>query len=365
MKFYHSILILLLFSCEKQVTETIEVEKVTSWKPFSTISHEQKIIYNSETDSSNLYFYGENSFIKLNLTDPLFYIIGNRQSNSKPAMSARYSIDFTNYAYFKSGNTSRISNGIRVILNGNPLQSFSKDPTFSFQDFDSTFSPSTSIYVSNYFVYPIGFISSNDFFITVVNDPINSSRNAILICKIVVSVVDMFTKEINLVEKRVIDIPSEYDQWYATSFFYTGENFIVSSYHKAYVVDMESNLTIVLEKSLSDIILFDNKLYALSGNELLVSIDNGKNWASIGNNIPLNSHFFLVNKSLGFFVGQQIAILDLMTNQIIELKNDGLESNRIVSIKKYNNQVFVSTLSGVFYKNVNSFFERRSVAKLQ
>ncbi len=360
MRSYHLFLVLLFFSCEKQITETIEVEKVTSWTQLSQVSHEKKIIYNSETDSTNLYFIGENYFIKMNFLEPTFYYRGS-QTKNMPVMSSKYTVDIDNTVYYKSGSSNRIGKGIKIIINQNPGQLFVKNPSFAFQEFDSTLSPETEIFASSYFTNPIGYISNQDYFITLVHDPSNNSREVILICKINVVEIESFLKKITLIEKRAIDIPIIIDKWYAYAFFQTGDDFIVSANRKTYFINQLGNINIVLEKSFEDIVSFENKLYAISMNELFVSSDKGHNWISINNNIPLNSKFFLINNSLGFFVDSQLLIYNPITNKTNELKNDGLESNRIVSVKKYNNQVYVSTLSGIFYKNVNSFFDNKPI----
>jgi len=359
MKYYHFIVLFFLFSCEKIVTDTIEVEKVTSWQQLTQIYHDDKIIYNSETDSSNIYFFGQNTFVTMTNNTPTFYSIGGRISNSKPAMSKKYSVDKWKIVHFKSDNSYEQRNGIRVIVNQSPHDIFTRNPNFSFHEFDSSFSIQTEISVSNYFTRSIGFLSNNDYFFTIVRDPLNDYRMAILICKINVSGDFITEKVLTLDEKRVIDIPANFALDYVTSFFEADGNFIFSSNSKTYLLDKAGNLNQVLDKYLEDIVSFENKLFARSWSNLYMSNDNGLSWVSLGNNIPLNSKFFIINNSLGLHVGHQISIIDLKTNQLVELKNDGLESNQIVSIKKYNNQVFVSTLSGVFYKNINSFFDNK------
>jgi hypothetical protein len=93
---------------------------------------------------------------------------------------------------------------------------------------------------------------------------------------------------------------------------------------------------------------------------MIVSTDFGENWSVFASDIdPWFSDITFQNidgNLYGFFMSQ-IWKFSLSGNTLnyVELDNDGLETNQITGINKAGKYVFVSTLSGLYYRDTTDF----------
>jgi hypothetical protein len=104
---------------------------------------------------------------------------------------------------------------------------------------------------------------------------------------------------------------------------------------------------------------YGNNLYTLGNNTVYKSTDKGESWMAVykvsfgggairGFNIGDNAFIFNGDKIAQLFLSP-----DAITSK--ELVNDGLAGNQITSVSRFKDRVYVTTLSGVFYKPYEQF----------
>ena len=110
------------------------------------------------------------------------------------------------------------------------------------------------------------------------------------------------------------------------------------------------------------IIKSNTDLYAFSEDDhLLKSTNNGDSWTTIvevDDKYQRLGYYWIKDKLIGYHNSQlfEISINEQgVTSK--ELKTDGLEGNSITSIKLYKGKVIVTSLSGVFIKDLTKFYE--------
>ena len=106
----------------------------------------------------------------------------------------------------------------------------------------------------------------------------------------------------------------------------------------------------------SQMFTIDNYLFAIGFAKFFVSQDEGETWSQFSDVLgtPYGSLiYFNVEKDLYATVQDQIYRVTLSgsTFNYQELDNDGLETSQITSVNKCGKYVFVSTLSGLYYRD--------------
>lgn len=94
-------------------------------------------------------------------------------------------------------------------------------------------------------------------------------------------------------------------------------------------------------------------------NDFFVSSDEGENWnGGTGFPTPLYTHQSF-GDSLIAFRGDNMYTLTLGEGfyRLRPLNNEGLESTRITSLASFNDTVYVTTLSGVYQRSLDDFYE--------
>ena len=98
---------------------------------------------------------------------------------------------------------------------------------------------------------------------------------------------------------------------------------------------------------------------------MFYSTDNGFTWTE-GYETPWELVLLNYAKINGKLIGYRYAqLFEITINenefQAKELDNDGLEGKSITSVSKFDNKVYLTSLSGVFYKPVDEFFIEKEV----
>lgn len=106
-----------------------------------------------------------------------------------------------------------------------------------------------------------------------------------------------------------------------------------------------------------DMFTYNDTLYVLTSNsELYSSVDDGENWVDFASNFPSNqARHFYIGDSVYFYVYSQLFHADFNSGKVQELDNSGLEGNAITSVNLFGDKVWVTTLSGLFYKSADNF----------
>ncbi|MDE3145203.1 MAG: hypothetical protein KGL19_13680 [Bacteroidota bacterium] len=103
-----------------------------------------------------------------------------------------------------------------------------------------------------------------------------------------------------------------------------------------------------------------NYLFAITFSDILISTDFGETW-SVFKSSPGYQFIILTYQNVGndlyAYYLSQIWKVTLSGNTLnyTELDNDGLQSNQITGVNKVGSYAFVSTLSGLYYRDTTSF----------
>ena len=162
----------------------------------------------------------------------------------------------------------------------------------------------------------------------------------------------------------VLDNPSNsgfYNSNYYSWAYYN--KFFLSYYGQSYRVDTlgnYKNLNPALNgKYIEQMFTLDNYLFALGWGEMFVSSDQGETWNLFsdlsGTTWGWLQYFNVGNDVYATYISQLVRVtLSGTTLNFEELDNDGLEGNQITSISKCGKYAFVTTLSGLFYRDTAS-----------
>ncbi len=158
--------------------------------------------------------------------------------------------------------------------------------------------------------------------------------------------------------------PGFYSGPYYSWTFY--DKFFLTDYGQSFRIDTLGNVKSLLSdtetfegKYIEQMFTIDNYLFALGWGDLFVSSDQGETWNVFLNLSGTNwgvLQYYNVGKEVYATYLSQLARVTLVGNtlKIQELDNDGLESNQITSINKCGKYAFVTTLSGLFYRDTAS-----------
>ena len=112
--------------------------------------------------------------------------------------------------------------------------------------------------------------------------------------------------------------------------------------------------------SVDDLFEYDGALwaYSIEARSLFRSEDTGFNWSLVSEGIPgFSNKFFELDDKLCFFMGSQLAWINFEESYVYEVDNTGLENVSITSVQVFDDQVWLTTLSGLFCKDISGFFE--------
>jgi len=100
-------------------------------------------------------------------------------------------------------------------------------------------------------------------------------------------------------------------------------------------------------------------------NDGLYKPTNGKDWAPVSgmtanatlNNLQMLNYHALSNGLLIATYNDQMFKVELSEKELklIELDNSGLDGNKITSIARFRDKIYLTTLSGVFYRGEDKF----------
>jgi hypothetical protein len=147
-----------------------------------------------------------------------------------------------------------------------------------------------------------------------------------------------------------------------------GEVYGLHSYYGKFFVSLGSSTFLIRADGSYNKVLDDRtklffehqqNLYALGYNTFYQSTDMGETWRPAYNgSFGGGAHRgFNISEDAFVFNADKIAMLQLTSDGITskELVNDGLEGNQITSVTRFRDRVYVTTLSGVFYKPYEHF----------
>nr|MBC7613628.1 hypothetical protein [Pseudopedobacter sp.] len=353
--------ILILFGCKK--TEIIRVPITHSWLSDSSLFSYNKIILSSvKLDDITLAVFNKQK---------LTYINSNQLN--QPTNGAYLSAGFGGSSYGslvplslsqKIGVFPLDKNNLRVFSNVNPVSNYG----------GFTFNPSYSNSITSIKELPLptnggGYSIIKDKYILV---PFEIDYvNKIAKCNLLrVDPVDGFQNSVKLGNFKEINlIPPTSTMGFSSGGYYSfsyKDKFFLSLASQFFRIDTLGNVKAygygplpTRNAGVRQLFNIGDLLFATTISDILVSNDFGETWSvflSGPNQVYLGLNYQNLGNELFAYSNAQIWKVTLSGNSLnfVELDNDGLETNQITGINKVGKYAFISTLSGLFYRDTAS-----------
>ena len=341
-------------SCKKEIVkEYVPIEY--SWKLDSAVYGDRKILLNSvQLNDSVLavansymvkYIYTNNLNYTFNIHIPGGNLIYNnglvRPSLNKTVTAAR--VDKDRLAIFKTYMPEYMG-GLPVFFS----------PTYSQSTTTLQELPRATLYNSGYPVIKSKYILA----------PYETDFRGRKATFSLITVDNSQFCNITSTKDIVADNPSPagfYDGPYYSWAFY--DKFFITYYGQTFCIDTLGNTKSLLSdtavfhgKYIEQMFQLDNHLFALGWGTMFISNDQGESWHKFsdinGGSWGYLQYYNMGNDVYAFYLSQLAKVtLSNNTLSLQELDNNGLEGNQITSINKCGKYAFVTTLSGLFYRD--------------
>jgi hypothetical protein len=362
---FYLLLIVGAFSCKKyiEVENIVEVDKKYSWTELKDngLSFNEKQQLNScKINDSIIGFvndnvvqqFNANTLIRLNSGNAFIGIGLGNIIGKKPFYNDKLLINtIDNYSVIRNTKSpvSSYSNAfINVALTGDT----------NFVQFKESYIQSCTnqaVIDNKYILYPIKHKQDNTqqqhVYIARIKDTIRSGE------------IGMTLDKLNTI--KITPTNGTFFQSFGDLYsLYSAYNkFFISKNDNFYRVDTTGNVKSFGAPmySVSSIFILNNLLFAINPNgRIYVSSDKGENFSLFLNSGSTSWGFLSfaeIDNEVFAYYNDQLWELTLNGNTLntVELKNDGLIGNKITSVTKCGNKFFVTTLSGVYYRDASLF----------
>ncbi len=335
----------ILLSCNDD--DPIPVEDVPIWQKHNRFLFDQKIKYNSHVDEDKLYLLGTRNFSYIQFEDtteivehPVVWM--KYDQNYKMPISSDLLVTANARTVHFVASKDPVG-GIGVWLHMEQL-----DPGFEHFDFPGFWwTEAMAINSRNECLVPYATKDSRNLLLVRLNDWGDNS-------------VFMDTLE----TRRYSYPPDALGNIVGSDRLYTFDDvFYMSTLGGTFRIDETYAMEKVLEESFTRMFEVGDRLFGLtfrgSESRLYESID-GVSWNYLGilDNSFRQLNYCIVNdKTIAFYYSQVFEIGRTADGfDIKELSNEGLFGHRITSITPFKGKVYVTTLSGVFYKDQEDFW---------
>ncbi|MFN8254958.1 MAG: hypothetical protein U0W24_04665 [Bacteroidales bacterium] len=363
-------------SCEKTVIE--EVEKEYSWKTHPNFINEKSVQMNSFSTDNSLYFFGLYTFsaygtnsIDAEFLDPISGVTMNNYFHIDHDQPTQYKFPISNnfFIEYKRANGYDIKDDQLCFISAkNPYYSYTYikfsikdiDPSF-LQYYFSIFTHDECIAINNknqaLIPYSASGISNSKLKFALVNIKVDSTSYSNMVY-------------LDTVKTKLISLndDNQYDPLYIQ---HLGEDFFLTTNTKTYRINSAGEIAQMYDYHFYDIIEKHDTTYSVGYNfnlkqyEWSYSIDKGKSWTMVSkilNQFECLDYTVINNRIIGFCNSQIWEIKPTSYGiESIELENDGLEGKLITAISSFKGNVYVSSLSGVFYKTLDDFFKIKKI----
>ncbi len=348
--------VFVLISCKPKTNEVlVEIERKSAWTRNTNFKYSLANGANSFTSlSGNLYTLAYGG-INFGITQPdssaefgassTFYInLADHPIDTKyPISEDIYVLSYFSkpknvIGFFSCKNPVTIGSSISIIM---------EEADSTFQGFDFPVNgESIVINKSNQVLIPYHKISNGEF-----------GYNYALLLVNLKLIVEGYTK-VRIDSYKVIDLPYGLLPESVVRLKSYDSTFVVSTESATYFVTSNGSLSKVLDTPIYREFYYDGKFYGIGFKDIFTSLD-GKSWTLIGTHDGLDAPEYknIDGRVVAYwFDNLYEIIIDETGFNSVELENDGLEGNLITSISKFNSQVYVTTRSGVFFREIEDFF---------
>ena len=139
--------------------------------------------------------------------------------------------------------------------------------------------------------------------------------------------------------------------------------FIASTGSKTYKILSDGTVKQILAYTINEAFTWAKEIYLVSNSQIAKSSDGGVTWDQFADTSPslAKGTYYVLGDSLVLNNSDQIfsAKFKLPKYSLRELKNDGVGGNLITSVSEFNDSVYVTTYTGVFYKSRREFFNSK------
>lgn len=352
---YCFLLLTTLISCkEESVDEIVNQTDDKLWIQDTRLTGENAILLNSFASDNTLSISGINSWITID-TNNVYEGCINFSNYLSNSISKKIPITDDLFAWY-----------IDTVLIFNSTKRFVHDylPTFRLSRFGSEVSKFSywsinrkneclSISKSLHCLVPV---TKKDnypaFFLVKPNYYINSQNE-----------VDVIASTENAFIKKVNWNPSS---TYIENLYTAFDKFFVSMTDGFYGIDTIGNVKMLLDVPISQVISKSDSLFAISFSGVVYfSSDMGENWSSfceISPDISRLKWASLDNTIIAYpyLNGGQLYIIDVGNHSMIidTLASGGLKDKEITSLSEFKSKVYVTTLSGLYYKDLNKLTKK-------
>jgi hypothetical protein len=374
------ILIAFVFvACEKE-TIIKEVEKEYSWKTHPNFLYENAAQMNSYSTDQYLYFnglykfaaFGTNSF-GADFYDPITGVTMNNYFHWTQSQPPQYKFPISNnfFIQYQVANSS-FSPKDRLWFAPSMNATWANSAiSFSIKDIDPTYIQMAFI---PFWRGECIAINNNDQALIPYygSSPGSTHPNLRLaLVDIKVSTNDLFTA-IDTLKTKIIKLYN-LNQDQAILVQSLGNDFFFTTNTKTYRINSEGIIAGIYDYHFYDLIEKQDTAYMtgydfeLMQREWSYSVNNGETWnkvLKVTDEYEQLNYVVIDNRIIAYWRAQLFEFKTSLDGvEIVELDNDGLEGKQITSIAKYKDKVFVSSLSGVFYKNLEDLWIPKEVLK--
>jgi len=157
---------------------------------------------------------------------------------------------------------------------------------------------------------------------------------------------------------KLIEIPTVQNYVISTTSY--KKNFFVTAGNSVFRINEMGDVIEVLDHRLYNIVELEGTLYGVSEDYMYHSSDEGLTWIK-SYKIPTiwNIRLTKLDDEIIGYLDDKLYKFEINEDglEIFELDNDGLEGKSITSLSKFNDKIYATSLSAVFYRSANDFFE--------
>ncbi len=340
-----------LLSCEKEKIFIKDPKK--SWIVHESFNYDRKIYFSSYTNGEILCLYGPNYLSQLdkkrNVISWLMlgrtYPYGKKLPISEKVVPSIFSdtLIFLSRTFDLGGPAGYV--GIR---------DFSKD--FSLMRMSSFFNGRLSMALNN----------KNQLLLPV---QLNPNNERLILLDLDVSKDPLgFSTPIKVKTFQTISLPTSIGDIGLNFIQDIGDDFIVSRSASTYKISPAGQWTKINNQATYQLFSFSGKIYCIGFDNMIVSSDGGNSWKEFKNVPPewRGGVMQPIGDSLVFSYLSKffsVKIKDSGEFSLRELRNDGIEDNEVTTMTNFNDSIYATTYSGVYYKSKKDFFDSKPKLK--
>ncbi|MDW3196090.1 MAG: hypothetical protein R8G66_27205 [Cytophagales bacterium] len=340
------LLSLMIWGCKDDLDVEEPVEPAVSWLEDERFLFETKVQFNTHADGERIHFMGRDHFSTIELAaddtteviQHAFHWLNYNQHGRMPITDELF--------ITASQNIVRIASTLNPVLQGASqyINLAELDPDFAFIETPSFWmSEAIAVNEENVCLIPYHY-------------RLTDNIGGIRVLKVKVALNEFMT----IAETEIITISDS--GFPIRSIYAFGNDFLITDDRNVFFLDQNNQITVAAEFPVSNLFQINGQWFGIRGEKLYRTVD-GRAWTEAGTINPdlgLVSYDQLVGKTIGVF-NSQIFLFELEGDQlqISELNNDGLFGHEITSVDVFNGKVYAATLSGVFVKDLEHFWEER------